>query len=325
MTEKELKQLFYKRQYDLLWIANSVIGRRLLNYELDLPILQVFPHAYRLDPKKYSMQDKKLRKHYIDRIFCDDRLAKLFVPILTELDLYKNSLILDRKFYPEEINWQKALLHYSGFEKGKYPLFMYVTDTFTANGGGQGRVGASNATYATAQAATTGTASNSTTRPMQFTSFEINRGFAPFNTATIADAATVVSGANTFIRCLVTGKDDNDSDSISVVASTQASNTGLVGDDYDNVGTTKFVTDVTIGAITTAAAPGSANSFQLNASGIANISFTTYSKFAWRTAKDVAAVAPTVGNNNIQMVDDTNLLSVEYTVPSAASGRFNFI
>lgn len=316
MTEKELKQLFYEHQHDLLWIANSPVGKKLLDYELNLPIIQIFPHFYRLDPDKYSMNDKKLRKHYIDRFFTYDRIAELFLPILTNLDLYRST-------YGKIEDPYRALLHYSGFEKGKYPLFLHAISTFTANGGGHGRIFAQNATYLTARNATTGTVDTGIARPAQDLlagpNYSVQRSFAPFNTATIPGGSTIVSGANNFIRAVGAAIEVNtDSDSVSVVASTQASNTALEANDFDNVGTTKFATDLLI----TSWIDTGNNDFQLNTDGIANISLTSYSRFAWRTAQDISATAPT-GANNVSMVNDTNLLSVEH-IPGG-SGLFSKI
>ena len=281
-------------------IANTTAGRYLLGEKSGYPIVKTTSNSYHM-----LVDVVKGRSLFVARFYTYNLLDKLFGLPLTKIDIA-------RKHVKDEYD---AFIHYANLDTKNYCYpQIYLADTFTANGGGQGRVGATNATYITAHDATTGTKSNDITRPTNATGFEIQRGFAPFDTSAIIDDATIAVGSSTFIRCLVTGKDDNDSDSISVVASTQASDTALVGDDYDNVGTTKFVTDKTIADITTAVAPGSANDFQLNASGIANISKTGYSKFAWRTAKDIASTAPTVGNNNIQMVDNTNLLSVEYSV-----------
>ena len=191
--------------------------------------------------------------------------------------------------------------------------------TFTADGGGNGRIYYSDTTYAATHNSTAGDTvdAGTTNRPGQKynvdTTYTIWRAFAPFNLGTtIPSNATIVAGTNTFVRAVGTGgATSDDSDSISLVASTQASNTALVVNDFDNVGTIKLATDKTMASW----ALGNQD-FQLNTAGVAAVQAAIggYVKFAWRTAQDIASTPPT-GANIANMGNATNLLSVEYTLP----------
>jgi len=190
--------------------------------------------------------------------------------------------------------------------------------TFTTAITGGGKIQASNATYATAQAATSGTVSTEESRPgnsIITAVYYVGRGFCTFDLSSIPTSATIVEGANTFIRAVGAGggAQNADSDSITVVAATPASNTALEANDFDNVGTTQFITAVSLGSWSTSGN----NDYQLNATGVAAVQSALggYVKFAWRTTKDISATQP-AGFNWADMVDGTNYLSVEYTVPS---------
>lgn len=78
--------------------------------------------------------------------------------------------------------------------------------------------------------------------------------------------------------------------SCGIVAATPASDSSLVTGDYDNFGTTRYATDLTLAGMTT----GQYNDWTLNATGLAAISKTaTRTKFGIRIDDDIDNTAPT--------------------------------
>ena len=75
-------------------------------------------------------------------------------------------------------------------------------------------------------------------------------------------------------------------DSLSMVTSTPASDTAVASGDYAQTGTTKQAADLALSGLTSDSA--TFNAFTLNATGLGNISKTGISKFAIRTANDIA-------------------------------------
>ena len=163
------------------------------------------------------------------------------------------------------------------------------------------------AVYATVQGAAAGTAApsaeagevyalqNTKTPGLVFT---VGRAFTLFDTSSLNNGDTV--SAATYSIWFVT-INNADTDSVSVITTSPASNTNLVTDDFDQAGTTKQATDVALSAIT----GNQYTDIALNSTGLTNVSLTGISKFGMRTAKDIAATQPTGVNNISQMFADT--------------------
>jgi len=159
------------------------------------------------------------------------------------------------------------------------------------------------ATYADAHDATSGEYSNYTEASFTWASlqnrsgtpdFSISRSFFLFDTSALSDTATISSATLSIVFFNVT--DTNGNDSLSIVSSNPASNTSLVNDDFDQLGTTKFATDKTLASLSEDAYAN----FALNATGISAISKTSITKFGLRNANDISNIAPTgVGNNGV--------------------------
>ena len=154
-------------------------------------------------------------------------------------------------------------------------------------------------TYATVQADTVGDTANDSGTGAEVNNLKtgatyyVYRAFFLFDTSSIPDSDTISSAVFSAYGFSV---GNADSDSMSVVASTPASNTALVLADFDQVGTTKFATDIPLGSWNTAGY----NDFTLNGSGVAAVTKTGISKFALRMAKDISATQPT-GLNYAEM------------------------
>lgn len=199
-----------------------------------------------------------------------------------------------------------------------------TTSVFYSTAVGDGRVRASNATYATANAAATGDVAtdNDVSFPVQnglySGTYYINRGFTPFDTSTLNDTDTIDSAV---YALFIDAKTNPNSNSVSVVQTSQASPSSLATADFDAIGTTKGATDLTIASITT----GAYNNFTLNATGLGWISKTGNTLLGTRITQDITATAPT-GLNDINVIaSDTEgttndpKLTVESSAPAATS------
>lgn len=120
--------------------------------------------------------------------------------------------------------------------------------------------------------------------------YRIIRGFVLVDTSSLGAGATVISATLSLYPAYT--PDNNDSDSLGVYSSNPASNTALSTDDFEQVGSTLYITSVPFGSISTGAYLG----LPLNATGVAAISTTGVTKFGLRTTRDVGNNTPT-GNN----------------------------
>jgi len=125
-----------------------------------------------------------------------------------------------------------------------------------------------------------------------------SRAFFLFDTSDLG--GDIISAATMEIR--VNAKNDDFSESISFVTSSPASDTALVVGDFDQLGTTKNATDITISSVN---ADGStANVFTLNATGLGNISKDGISKFGMKITADNDDNEPTWAQ------DDTSSITI---------------
>lgn len=166
-----------------------------------------------------------------------------------------------------------------------------TTSTFYS-GAGDGYVRNNNANFATCRAATSGTSATYTNvnDPVQTVlyagTYYIDRGFVPIDTSALPDSDTISSATLDITPQSVVGLGH----SLNVYGASQASDTTLAVGDFDEVGSTEFATNI---SVTTTAV----KTFTLNASGIAAISMTGYTKFSLRDyVYDAGNTAPP-GNN----------------------------
>jgi hypothetical protein len=121
------------------------------------------------------------------------------------------------------------------------------------------------------------------------TDWNIVRAFILFDTSAITDTDTVSA---TTLSLYGTAKGDTMDDDanayMSVTASNPSSNTALATADIDNVSDTEFATGIDIDSFSTAGY----NDYAFNASGIAAVSLTGVSKFAWREGHDIVNDQP---------------------------------
>lgn len=147
--------------------------------------------------------------------------------------------------------------------------------------------------------------------------YQIMRHIYTWNTSALG--SDTVSSAT--ISLYSDGASNPDGDSVSIVAATPGSTSDIVNADYDQLGTTKFATDISFSNW-----DNEYENFALNASGLANIAQSGISKFGVRTARDLSASAPT-GNNSaaIHFADFTGTtrdpkLTIEHTAAATSTG-----
>lgn len=190
------------------------------------------------------------------------------------------------------------------------------TSTFTVVSPGRGRNQNSNGDYATCRNASSASDVTADEGVIQAAAaYSILRYYAPFNLLSPTSGLPIPSGAqivSAFIRLpgVATDFSNGDSDSIAIVASTQASPTALVQDDFDQVGSTAFGT-LALASYNT----GGNNDITINASGLSNIQGGGYAKFAARmNTRDLGNSAP-AGNNTVRFTTSGVLLSVTWNDP----------
>lgn len=186
-----------------------------------------------------------------------------------------------------------------------------------------GYIDASNATWATVIAATTGTAHSSDANGYVIadksygggTLYAIARLFVTFDTSALPDNAIITAATISLYSNDVGG-----TDGIGVVQSTQANGDALVDDDFDNCGATEGATRVT------SFTDNAYNVWTLNATGLLWISKTGYSMFCFRMGRDIDNTTPTGTIFRRFAMSETALttsdpkLIITYTAP--AGGAF---
>lgn len=151
------------------------------------------------------------------------------------------------------------------------------------------------ASYATAHDAATGTHLDSegtgllSVENSLVGTYYISRSLTNFDTSALSSSATITAAVLSLYGNSVANAD---TDSVSIVIHSITSNTDYSLSDWGSFGTTKQASDIANASISTIAY----NDFSLNATGLSNINKTGISKFAQRTAKDIANTAPTGSN-----------------------------
>lgn len=180
--------------------------------------------------------------------------------------------------------------------------------------------------WTAARTATSGNIGSSSSSTMSMRSekisasdFRLSRIFLFFDTSELGVGATINSATlRVEVSNGVTGIDG------ALVEGTPASDSVVVGDDYDQVGTTEFATRQSFGSAGT-------KTFTLNANGLNNIDLTGTSIFAIRNERDIDNIEPTtndVGYPIIYSVDDATegnrpLLTINYE-PAIVAPSFFF-
>jgi hypothetical protein len=150
----------------------------------------------------------------------------------------------------------------------------------------------------------------------------IRRAFFTFDTSSIPADATITGAALKIYGDAVTA--NNNSSSAYVVESTQASATALANADYDQVGSVSLANAIAYASWNTSGY----NVFTLNATGLALINTSGYTKLALRDGRDFNNTGEATTNNAVQafLTDATSdkdpYLEVTYSVPNTTNALF---
>lgn len=288
------KHFFKKYQRQLLWIANTSLGRRYFRISNDIPkdkrIAEFRPNSFTWIEKierigdEYKITKKTdFRTHakFAKRINYSLSKINFFfrtwkIPFKTEngwvtFPIFVIAPLTTSTFYPDADVESTSV---DGYTNGFSPTSF--ADVRSIAGSGSNDVNTIIIVRSDEQSAS---------------SFIIYRSPVLLDTSSIADTDSIDSGTMSFYATL---NDDNGSDSVALTTCTPASNTALVNSDY-NIANWSDIQQAT--AIDqTSLTLNDYNTFTLNATGLSNISKTGITKFGIRLLKDVTNTAPTAGS-----------------------------
>lgn len=280
------KALFKQHQKLLLQIINSEEGKELLGIKDNGYIVKVTPNSWHF----LRDFDKKGRAILGGHFFCYEKAAKFLLPILEKIEILQQS-----KYRTDNI--LDAAKFYTGYRGSKYPQIFLTTETYYS-GVGDGRVNITGqGSWSAARDASNGTSAIANSpyticQPQADGGWRVDRAFFPFDTSAIPDGVSITS-ATCNIMTADTANHHVDT-TIHLVTTTQASNTALVTEDFDQMGAVDQASAINTSAMTV----NTYNSWSLNATGIGNISLTGYTKLGLRTGHDVSNTACTNSTNN---------------------------
>lgn len=263
--------LFKEYQKSLLYLVNNPLIRKEMEIPISSKILGITPNSVIYDGKQ---------RFWTSNIF----ERKLF-ELLPEL----TSISKDLKVFANS-------RHLSYSQRAHFASF--------TSGAGDGYVGQTNPSWATVRNNTVGNDTDYISTTMRIIgevsggNYFIYRGFLPFDTSSLGAGASIASAS---LGINVTAVNTN-GHNIYIVTATQASNTQLVDEDYDQLGTVAQSDNPLDGTST------GDKSQALNATGISNISLTGFTKLGLRSNADF---------NNSTPVDirDTNIGTSENVTP----------
>lgn len=161
--------------------------------------------------------------------------------------------------------------------------------------------------------------------------FNCYRIIMSFDTSSLPDDV-IIQSAKIRLRPTSVNINHDGPDYVTIVSASPASSTSFVVADFDDVGSTKFITDVDSSSLV----EDEYNDFPLNDSGINYINKEGYTIFAVRIGNDYDNVTPTEGVNNITFYSGNGafssrypLLEITYRTPrevgsgSIGNGSFN--
>ncbi len=193
----------------------------------------------------------------------------------------------------------KFLFSATGVSREIHPLeyaFMADSSTFNPNANPEttsvdGYVYASNENWNTLRSASSGNALDSGTTfgtysGIKSSIYNIARGFTLFDTSALGSSVGITSST------IALYAEANPQGYVCLVTSTPASNTGLISDDFDQVGSSEMADRVLMGGIE------GTKTWTLSTTGMAQISKTGITKFGFRFEKDFDNVAPTTDTSS---------------------------
>ena len=325
------KEWFQKHQKKLLWLLNAPIIKiwfrwslRIRKYDISLKekINQITPNSFSYGGKRISKKKIQITTNFRTHDKYSKRLYFAFKPLWYLLHAFDWAL-MDRV---------EALTKLSfGFDTlTAYPNPSVETvsvDGYCSN---------DQATWA---AARSGTASSSINdditqgvfvqnRKVSASQWIVNRAFFLFDTSALTASASISAATFGVVPHDGAGSTLTDTMTLRIVSSTPASNTAIVVEDFDQIGSVVFASMLASDYVGTGSAY---NIFTLDANGRANISKTGISKFGAVGSMDIDNVEPT-GNNQVLCryadyagTSTDPALVVTYTVVTASGNFFQFL
>lgn len=281
---------FKKHQGLMLNIANTDFGRDLLCIDKNLPkIVRFYKNAVHCDKGNEFIADFRVGAKW----------ANVIRTRWSEFNSYARYFLFERPIHMSPLTRQTLSLVNATLTA--YPDPDPETTTI------DGFVYHSAANWATVQGAASGTTANSVAANGIIAEAngatganEITRGFTLFDTSTLGAGATISAGVYSLYITAITNQDVDAQDYIKVYTTTPASNTALVTDDYDQIGTTAQSGQVDFDTATTSAY----NDLTLNATGRSSVSLTGVTKFGVREGHDA--------ENSAINADQLNRLTVDF-------------
>lgn len=326
------RQLFTKHQSKLLWIANHkstcwLLGLNRLPQDLKgKQIVKITPNTL-MWVRAYRGIEVECEQVFFTRPRFAEALAYNLSPFCYFADYRRQKMVW--RFSPVGLVGLLATLLLPKFFGG---IAFFGTTTDYPTGAGDGYCGNYDANYSTARNATSGNNFSYTADAADIVThskylvdnkYYFGRGFLPVDLTDLPDSAEISSAAQYFY---VTGYTDPNTDTLRLVPTTQASETSLGNDDYDQCGTTDYGT-MAFASLTTSAY----NSISLNATGLAAIPVTGYFKIGLRSEDDIAGNVPTnYGSVSVRFSEYTGSASdpyfrIVYTVPVTFIPQIIFI
>lgn len=283
------KKWFLKHQSKLLRLLRYKLFRKILRIDTDLPIIAILPNAYTVYLGK-TKKRLKLQTDFRTHWKYSKRLYHAFKPlwwVMHVWDLFADSLVPQLSF---------------GFSTlTSYP----DADPETTTVDGHVEDQTSNQTWASKHDNTTGTNADDSTAlsigPKVSCGTTTNRyeqiyrAFALFDTSSLTSSATISDAVLSWWGRSGSNNLSGTEPQFNIYAATPASNTALVNEDYDQVGTTAYATAIAFSSLSLS--NSAYNDFTFNSTGRAAISKTGITKTSWReSVYDAANVAPTWGS-----------------------------
>lgn len=318
------KDWFNKHQRKLIWLLNApVVGgwfRKILRIQCDKVINRIEPNAYWFGASE-SGSIISVSTEFKTHWKYSKRLYYAFKPIWWAMHCWD-----------QVVNF----IHLPKLNLGFDTLTVYPdanTESSTVDGlvvydtPGEG-------TWAAAHDATAGTSSNDSDAQGRCAQsresaldndFIITRGFFLFDTSALTSGATISAATFSLWGISKVNTDNDGTDYVNVYTTTPASNTALVADDFDQIGTTAQATAIDLGSIT--ADNSVYTDWTLNATGRGNISLTSITKFGTREGHDAenVSIADNTGNYlEVYFADQTGTsndpkLTITYTLAGGGS------
>lgn len=300
-----MDRFFQENQKLLLTLANTPEGKDLLGFSEEKDkIVKLSPNSV------HFLRGFKGKKPLFQAFFKTYDFVGITLGVAVE-----KALIVNDEWKP--VDTYKAFKHYGWHEKGYYPQIFLTTTTYSNSFTTIG-LRYHNTTWATAHSGSAtadgnnnwgnvSTAGNSAS--FDGTNYGINRFYYDYDTSALTSGATISSAFHRQHGTSTSFSNVN-SESVVIVSNSVTSTTTLANSDWANIGSTSF------GSLAFASWSQSGNNdITLNASGLANISKTSVSKFASTTDLDLNNTTPTGAN---YCTFDSWLLSVTYTLSGGA-------